>query len=119
MERLSAQVEPVGRGRFLVRLAGELDLTAADGFWGVLRPLLVPGGRVVLDCARLGFLDSSGLRVLIMGARRAAEAGAEVRLAAPCHAVRRTVELAGARPLIGIYPTVPEAFGDTARESAR
>lgn len=118
MERLSVEVEPVGRGRFVLRLAGELDLSAADGFWGVLSPLLVPGGRVVIDCARLGFLDSSGLRMLILGARRAADADAVVRLAAPVHAVRRTLELAGAQSMIEIFASVPEALGEAVKESA-
>ena len=112
MERLSVDVEPVGRGRYVLRLAGELDLAGADGFWGVLEPLLVPGGRVVLDCAKLGFLDSSGLRILLLGARRAAASDASVRIAAPRHAVRRTLELAGVYDLIGSYPTVDEALAD-------
>lgn len=119
MERLGVEVEPVGRGRFVVRLAGELDLAGADGFWGVLEPLLVPGGRVVLDCARLGFLDSSGLRVLILGARRAAGAEAAVRIAAPRHAVRRALELAGAQSLIEIFPSVAEALDESAAGAAR
>jgi len=118
MERLSVDVEPVGRSRFVLRLAGDLDLGDADGFWGVLEPLLVPGGRVVLDCADLGFLDSSGLRILLLGARRAAAAEASVRIAAPRHAVRRTLELAGADDLIGTYATVDEALSGSAASDA-
>jgi anti-sigma B factor antagonist len=118
MERLSVGVEPAGSGRFVLRLAGDLDLAGADGFWGVLEPLLVPGGRVVLDCAGLGFLDSSGLRILLLGARRAAATDASVRLAAPRHAVRRTLELAGANELIGSYATVDEALSGSAASDA-
>jgi anti-sigma B factor antagonist len=112
MERLSVDVDSVGRGRFVLRLTGELELAGADGFWGVLEPLLVPGGRVVLDCAELGFLDSSGLRTLILGARRAAAVGSSVRLAAPCHTVRRTLELAGAQDFVASYGSVEQALAD-------
>jgi anti-anti-sigma factor len=112
MERLSVDIEPAGQGRFVLRLAGELDLTGTEGFWSVLEPLLTPGGRVVLDCAKLGFLDSSGIRVLVLGSRRAAAAGASVRLAAPRHAVRRTLDLAGAREFVATYPTVEDALND-------
>jgi anti-sigma B factor antagonist len=112
MERLSVDIEPAGHGRFVLRLAGELDLTGTEGFWGVLEPLLTPGGRVVLDCAKLGFLDSSGVRVLVLGFRRATAAGASVRLAAPPHAVWHTLELAGAQGFIAAYPTVEIALND-------
>ena len=112
MERLSVDVEPVGRARFVLRLAGELDLAGAEGFWGVLEPLLVPGGRVVLDCAKLGFLDSSGLRVLVLGAHRAAEVDAAVRVAAPQRAVSRTLELAGAERIVATFATVELALRD-------
>ena len=92
MDRLAVAVAPDGPGRFVVTLAGELDLAAADGFWGELEPLIEPAGVVVLDGTELRFLDSSGLRVLLLaqcqgeGGRREAPADrpAPRRASAPC-----------------------------------
>src|SRR5882672_5683297 len=78
----------------VVGVRGELDLDTADRLWARVGPLLAPGAVVVLDAARMPFMDSSGLRVLLRVARRAAETGATFRVAALCAAVARVVDLA-------------------------
>ena len=61
-------------GARVVRVHGELDIaTAGQLERAVLRPR-EPGDKVVLDLARLRFMDSTGLRVL-MRARSEAKAG--------------------------------------------
>jgi anti-sigma B factor antagonist len=110
MDRLAVAVAPDGPGRFVVTLAGELDLAAADGFWAELEPLIEPAGMVVLDGTELSFLDSSGLRVLLLANTRAKELGARLRLVAPHRAVRRTLELTGANDLVTTFPTVDDAL---------
>ena len=110
MDRLAVAVAPDGPGRFVVTLAGELDLAAADGFWAELEPLIEPAGMVVLDGTELSFLDSSGLRVLLLANTRAKELGASLRLVAPHRAVRRTLELTGADDLVTTFPTVDDAL---------
>jgi anti-anti-sigma factor len=61
-------------GERVLRVHGELDIaTAGDLERAVLRPR-EPGEQVVLDLARLRFMDSTGLRVLLR-ARAEAKAG--------------------------------------------
>jgi anti-anti-sigma factor len=110
MDRLAVAVAPDGPGRFVVTLAGELDLAAADGFWTELEPLIEPSGVVVLDGTELSFLDSSGLRVLLLANARAKEVGGKLRLVAPHRAVRRTLELTGANELVTTCASVDEAL---------
>lgn len=110
MDRLAVAVAPDGPGRFVVTLAGELDLAAADGLWSELEPLIEQDGVVVLDGTELSFLDSSGLRVLLLANARAKEVGGKLRLVAPHRAVRRTLELTGANELVTTCATVDEAL---------
>jgi len=110
MDRLAVAVAPDGPGRFVVTLAGELDLAAADGFWAELEPLIEPSGVVVLDGTELSFLDSSGLRVLLLANAKAKEVGGKLRLVAPHRAVRRTLELTGANALVTTCDSVDEAL---------
>jgi anti-anti-sigma factor len=110
MDRLAVAVAPDGPGRFVVTLAGELDLAAADGFWTELQPLIESSGVVVLDGTELSFLDSSGLRVLLLANARAKEVGGKLRLVAPHRAVRRTLELTGANELVTTCDSVDEAL---------
>lgn len=60
----------------LLSLVGELDLAAAPTLQGHLLDLERAGAtHVVVDLRGLTFMDSSGLRVLIMAHRRTQEGG--------------------------------------------
>jgi anti-anti-sigma factor len=62
--RSSVEAGPVGTT--VLRLAGELDFSAARGFGSVLRDAFAAcEARLVIDCTELDFLDSSGLRELL------------------------------------------------------
>ena len=52
-------------GRVQLGLVGELDIASASALNERLRALAQRGDPVVLDLARLQFIDSSGLRELI------------------------------------------------------
>lgn len=112
MDRLAVAVVPDGPGRFVVTLAGELDLAASEGFWSELEPLLEPAGLVVLDGSELDFLDSSGLRILILASRRAEELGGRLRLVAPHRAVQRTLDLTGAKAILETRASLEDALTD-------
>jgi anti-anti-sigma factor len=82
-------------GRVVVEAGGEVDLAVADRLWTELESRLVPGGRVVLDCTDVTFLDSTGLQVLLRAVQTAAAVGAGFELAGRSEAVSRTLVLAG------------------------
>jgi len=66
----SATVEGVS-GDAVVMLLGELDLDTAPELAGALEPLLDDGPpRVVIECSGLGFIDSSGIAVLVAAQTR-------------------------------------------------
>jgi anti-anti-sigma factor len=52
-------------GRLQLALVGELDVASAGALEQRLRALAERGDPVVLDLARLQFIDSSGLRELV------------------------------------------------------
>jgi len=110
MDRLAVAVAQDGPGRYVITLAGELDLAASDGFWGELEPLIEPAGVVVLDGTELRFLDSSGLRVLLLANAKAKEVGGKLRLIAPHRAVKRTLQVTGADELVTMCETLDEAL---------
>lgn len=59
-----------------VRAAGDIDLGSADQLSVVITRLSSNGHRnVVLDLARVGFCDASGLRALLMANERLRSAG--------------------------------------------
>ncbi|HEX3391885.1 MAG TPA: STAS domain-containing protein [Solirubrobacteraceae bacterium] len=84
-----------------VTLRGELDLASV----GALQERLtaVEQGeppRIVLDLSELSFIDSSGLRVLLLAHGRAREGGRELVLTQGSDAVQRVFEMTGTRDLL-------------------
>ncbi len=62
-------------------VTGELDVATAPELEAALRASLgVPGGDLVLDLRPLEFIDSSGLRAVLVGARDAAAAERGLRV---------------------------------------
>jgi anti-anti-sigma factor len=80
-------------------LSGELDLAVAEMLGNRLRQLRDARCDVRLDLAELDFIDSSGLRELIVALEESRSDGWRLDIdPRVSDAVRRTVEIAGLRP---------------------
>lgn len=67
--------------KFLVTLEGELDSAAAVEVEQLLQPLYKTEGRdVIIECANLEYIASSGLRILISILKGAKAGGSKVVL---------------------------------------
>ncbi len=86
-------------GAARVTLIGELDIAVADGVEERFRQLRDAGGRVRLDLAQLDFIDSSGVRVIVLALKHARQGGHELevdRQVSP--SVGRMIEIMGIAP---------------------
>jgi anti-sigma B factor antagonist len=88
-------------GAVTVTLRGELDLASVGALEERLASVERDGPkRIVLDLSGLHFIDSSGLRVLLLADGRARESGHELVLTHGTDAVQRVFEMTGARDLL-------------------
>jgi anti-anti-sigma factor len=78
-------------------LVGELDITTADVLERVLDHDSTP--ELTFDVAGLGFLDSSGMRVLL----QAIVQGRSLTLRSPTPTVARTLRMSGVDRLPGLH----------------
>ncbi|HET6864886.1 MAG TPA: STAS domain-containing protein [Solirubrobacteraceae bacterium] len=86
-------------GAARVTLVGELDIAVADGVEERLRRLREAGRRVRLDLSQLDFIDSSGVRAIVLGIKHARQGGHEFevdRQISPT--VRRMIDIMGIAP---------------------
>jgi anti-sigma B factor antagonist len=84
-------------GTVEISLQGELDLASAPSMEERLAAIDVDEpARVVIDLAGLTFIDSTGLRVLLLADARARECGYELSLRAGGETVQRVFEMTGA-----------------------
>lgn len=109
-ERLLITRTTTGGGVSLVSLAGEVDLDGSGQLHEVLLASVESAPGTVVDFGEVGFLDSSGINVLISAHRAAESRGVWFRLAAPRDAVERVLRLVGVDALIPCYPSVEQAL---------
>ena len=68
-------------GKYVATLAGELDTAAAVEVEETLKPLLDSNGKeVIIECAELEYIASSGLRILLSILKAAKAGGSRVVL---------------------------------------
>jgi anti-sigma B factor antagonist len=95
----------------IVTLPGEIDVTNAQGIGDELQAACGPGVAVVIaDMTGTAFLDSSGVRYLLLASEHAAKANAELRLVTESAAVLRVLVITGVDGLLKIYPNLQAAL---------
>ncbi|WP_443062695.1 STAS domain-containing protein [Streptomyces sp. NBC_00390] len=103
-------------GTVVLELSGELDHDTAEPLREALARQVRGGAeRVVVDCSRLGFCDSTGLNVLLQARLAAKESGGRIELAGLRPPVARMFDITGARAVFRVYDGVSEALADGPR----
>ena len=89
---------------------GEIDGYWAPHFRDRITDLLAEHDqRVVIDLARVGFLDSTAIGVMIGAMKRARALHGDVRIVNPQPFVARVLEITGLHRVIASYPSVEAA----------
>ena len=104
LQRPSAQVA-------VVELAGEVDIYSSPQFADALR-LGIDGGatRVVVDLAKVTFIDSTALGVVVGGIKRLRALRGTLDVVCEEENLKRIFEITGLNTILGIYPTRAEAL---------
>lgn len=112
--RLLVEVREEGSSA-VVTPVGELDHHTADLLREPLEDCLEKGfSRLVVDCARLDFCDSTGLNVLLGARLKAEAAGGAVHLAAMQPVVARVFEITGADAVFVVHDSLASALAGEA-----
>ncbi|WAU85429.1 STAS domain-containing protein [Streptomyces sp. Qhu-G9] len=108
--RLLVEVREEGTSA-VITPAGELDHHTADLLREPVEDCLDRGfARLVVDCSRLEFCDSTGLNVLLGARLRAEAAGGGVHLAGMLPVVARVFEITGAEAVFTVHDTLEAAL---------
>lgn len=93
--------------RAVAHLHGELDACTVICLRSRLMPIAMAGRDIIINLARLDFVDTAGLVALIDLQREAHRAGGSLRLTKPPRPLRRLLALAGINELFTIVDHVP------------
>jgi anti-anti-sigma factor len=92
---LTVQVEPKGN-ELVVRASGELDIASAKRLEDALEQAInSDASAVVLDLGGLSFIDSTGLRVLLLAAKLSATNRTPLRMVGAREPIREVIDVSG------------------------
>ncbi|MDW8326605.1 MAG: STAS domain-containing protein [Anaerolineales bacterium] len=103
-------VSPAADDIWVVVPEGRLDLTAAGELEETLIGLLNEGrSRLIVDCSRVTYIASAGLRVLVIALRRARNLKGDFHLIGVSGNLQQVLQMSGLEAIFTIHPTLAEA----------
>jgi anti-sigma B factor antagonist len=104
-------IDTVARGRnVVVEVRGDVDIATAAALAQRLADTLVTARAVVVDLAGVGFMDSTGLGVLVAAFHHATAAGGTLVLARPQRIVRNALRLLQVDAVVDVYDSLDDAL---------
>jgi anti-sigma B factor antagonist len=104
------KTEELGGGRYVISLAGEVDLYTAPEFKQQLLEVIDKGGRdVIVDLTDTTFIDSTTLGVLVGGVKRLRSNEGQLSLVCSDRNITKIFEITGLDRVFTIYGTRDEA----------
>jgi anti-sigma B factor antagonist len=98
-------------GHLVAAVRGEFDFADGPHVAAHLHTATaVHGPWVIVNLAGLGFIDCSGLGVLVRLMKQTRRDGGDLILAAPQKQVRRLLDITGLTHAFSIYPSVEQAL---------
>ena len=106
------QIKEDKQGEILiVRVSEHLDTASSTIFESRLLGLVDRGERlIVVDCAELEYVNSAGLKVFLLAAKRLEPLGGKLVLCALAPSVLMIFEMIGFTRIMKIVPTIDEAL---------
>ena len=92
---MNTRIEEID-GKYVATLIGEMDTVAATEAEEVLKPLYQSNGKdVIIDCAGLEYIASSGLRILLSILKGAKASGSKVVMRGVNEDIKNVFKLTG------------------------
>jgi anti-sigma B factor antagonist len=104
------KTEKLGDDRYVISLAGEVDLYTAPEFKQQLLEVISQGGKdVIVDFSDTTFIDSTTLGVLVGGVKRLRSNDGQLSLVCNDRNITKIFEITGLDRVFTIYATRDEA----------
>jgi anti-sigma B factor antagonist len=107
---LTLNEHPIGEGRTVVEVSGEIDVYTAPKLRESLLNLVDSGNyQLIIDMEGVEFLDSTGLGVLVGGLKRVRAHDGAIDLVCTQGRILRIFRITGLSNVFSIYDSVEEA----------
>ena len=97
-------------GHTVVEVDGRIDTVTAEAFNTGLSDLTGDKAvNLVIDCSRLNYISSSGLRVFLISQKRVNATGGSLKLCNLQPSIREIFDISGFSNILAIYPDLQSA----------
>jgi anti-sigma B factor antagonist len=103
-------------GSVIVSVAGDLDIVTCPALDECLKKTRAASSQVVLDLSAVGFIDTSGIAVIVRHWKQLAAAGGDLALAGARYEYTKTLWMTGLADRLGIYDSVEAALAGSVSE---
>jgi len=115
----NVEVESLDGGVGALSISGELDQSTAAELREPLHEAINTGaGAVMIDMTKCGFIDSTGLGVLVEGLKRVKTRGGEFSIVATQDKILKIFDITGLNKEFLLRGSVEDALGSSAPSSA-
>jgi anti-anti-sigma factor len=91
----------------VVAIEGRLDTTQSDAFEKKMLEILQSGAdKIILDCERLEYISSSGLRVFLIMQKKMNVSGGQMKICNLQPIIKEIFEVSGFMMIFSVYPDV-------------
>ena len=95
----------------VVKVRGEVDLSTSPRLRDTLVDLTdEPDPHVIVDLDDVGFIDSTGIGVLVGGVKRARSQGGDLALVCTQRRILKVLEITGLTSVFGVHDTIEHAL---------
>jgi len=94
----------VDHGEIVVEVEGDIDIVTAPHLWRELEPQLDSSRHLVVDLARVSFIDSTGVGILIRAVNELRDRGQRLTVRSAAPMTRTVFETVGLTRLIELEP---------------
>lgn len=104
-------IQETKQGKVVILSAeGRLDSMSSPDFEKRLLKLIEEGNMLIaLNCAKLDYVSSAGLRAILSAAKRAKQSHGKLTLGNPSQQVNEILDIAGFASILPIFKTIEEA----------
>lgn len=103
--------QKISESEMVVQVSGQLDDVNRKYFFDCVADILETGiTHVVIDCTKLGHINSSGLAGLLTARKRAASKGGKIYLTNLNSLISEVIETTKLGRILSVFPTTEDAL---------
>lgn len=93
----------------VISVQGRLDTATSTDFESRVIETILPGAKIIIDCEKLDYISSSGLRVFLIALKKTNNSGGELKICNLQPAINEIFKISGFTNIFLIFDDIDSA----------